>query len=346
MESGPRQGVIAEIGSDTVLIGRGATCHIRLDDDQVSREHAMVTRRGRRLVLRDLQSRNGTQMDGHFVKERRLRPGEVFSVGQTQIRYTDYITPEDRTLFAEAAVDERPGRPKSSRPIQVVYDSCETSKFTYLCFVCCLAGINWVLAAAALAAGVTSIVHIRRRGDLGGIRLAWVASAIALVICVGHAHRRLWVPVTNYWQGVEAHHQCRRNMRTLHGAMLRYTIANASRYPQDLGELLKGYLSDPSCLMCPLAAQPDLLTDGTPVSYAYFGHGASLADSNAVLLLDHRAQNHAERGRMVLFGDGRIEFIAEADAFRLMRMARARAVPRTINHAGQEKADSATTPDG
>ena len=341
MESGPQQGVIAEIEGDTVLIGRSDACHIRLDDDQVSREHAVVTRRGRRIVLRDLQSRNGTQMDGHFVRERRLRPGEVFSVGQTQIRYADYISLEDRTLFAEADVDDSPGKPSSASPIQVVYDSYETSKFTYVCFVCCVMGINWVFAVAGLASGVASIVQIKRRGDLGGIRLAWITAAVALAICVCHAHHRLWVPATGYWRGIEGRHQCRRNLRIVHGAILRYTIA-VNRYPRSLEELLKGYVSDPSCLMCPLAAQPDILADGTPVSYSYFGHGASLSNSNAVLLIDHRAQNHAEQGRLVLFGDGRIEFVAEESVLGLIRAARTRAAPVTPGRTSLDRSTPAT----
>ena len=342
MESGPQQGVVAEIKRDGVLIGRSSACHIRLDDDQASREHAVVTRKGRRTVLRDLQSRNGTQMDGHFVREKRLKAGEVFTVGQTQIRYTDHITLEDRTLFAEADVGGRPGRPMSGRPIRVVYDSQETSKFTYICFVCCLMGINWVFAVVALASGVASIVHIKRRGDLGGVRLAWTASAIALAICACHAHHGLWAPVTSYWQRVGALHQCRMNLRVVHGAILRYSIANANRYPQDLGELLKGYLRDPSCLRCPLAEQPDILADGTPVGYSYFGHGASLTDANAVLLIDGSAQNHAQEGRLVLYGDGRIEFVAEEDVLSLIRTARAMTAPRPTRHSGRDRRSRTT----
>jgi len=329
VESGPQQGTIAEIRDETVLIGRGDACHISLDDDQVSREHAAVAKRGRRVVLRDLQSRNGTQMDGHFVKERRLKPGEAFSVGQTQIRYTDQITVEDRTLFAAADLGDGGGRPRPAQPVKVVYDNHETSKLTYVCLVCCLMGINAVFAAAALASGVVSIAHIKRRGDLGGMRLAWAVSAIALALCVFHAHRLLWVPAADYWRRVEAKHQCRRNLRTIHGAILRYTIDHANRFPRDLSELVPGYLNDPSCLACPLAVQPALLGDGTPASYSYFGDGVSQTDSGAVLLADHRSQNHAGEGRLTLFSDGRIQFVAEEDFHHLVGSARARAVPAT-----------------
>ncbi len=49
------------------LIGRGKNCHLRLESELVSREHATVTVLDDRLVLEDLGSRNGICVDGQRV---------------------------------------------------------------------------------------------------------------------------------------------------------------------------------------------------------------------------------------------------------------------------------------
>lgn len=55
-----------------MLVGRSANAGLRLDDRQVSGEHATIGWTGLRWELRDLGSRNGTWADG-----RRLQPGEA-----------------------------------------------------------------------------------------------------------------------------------------------------------------------------------------------------------------------------------------------------------------------------
>lgn len=54
-----------------VLLGRGATCHLRVDDRAVSHEHAVLTHRKDQWTVRDLGSANGTFVDGV-----RLNPGD------------------------------------------------------------------------------------------------------------------------------------------------------------------------------------------------------------------------------------------------------------------------------
>src|SRR5690349_15998165 len=52
------------------LIGRSRTCTIRLDDPEVSGEHASLRWTGACWEIKDLHSRNGVHVDG-----RRLAPG-------------------------------------------------------------------------------------------------------------------------------------------------------------------------------------------------------------------------------------------------------------------------------
>jgi pSer/pThr/pTyr-binding forkhead associated (FHA) protein len=58
-------------------------------DRYVSRSHARLTQQGERLLLTDLQSRNGTKLDGKpVVGDADLDVGMPFVVGRTVLRVT------------------------------------------------------------------------------------------------------------------------------------------------------------------------------------------------------------------------------------------------------------------
>ena len=320
VESGSQQGVVVEFTEDMVIIGRTDACHIRLDDDQVSREHAAIVREGRRAVLRDMKSRNGTTFDGRFVKSRALKSGDVFCVGSTQIRYTDQITSDDRTRFVNAGVETRNG-PRPVRKVRVVHDGGETSKLTYACLICCLVAVNWLFALLALGLGVGALIEIKRRGDLRGTKLTLLGCLVALAFCGYHGHERIWLPALQRWHETQAMHQCRLNLRVMHNALLRYLTDHPTAYPENLGELCPKYL-DPRHLVFRLAHEPDTLPQGFPVSYLYFGRGAPLSGTDVVLVVDHHALNHQGRGRHVLFSDGRIDFVPEVPIESMLEKAR------------------------
>jgi pSer/pThr/pTyr-binding forkhead associated (FHA) protein len=73
-----------------ITIGRDdsvASACITLDR-YISRRHARVQDDGERLVLADLQSRNGTRLAGEPVSESALAVGDRFVVGRTLLRVT------------------------------------------------------------------------------------------------------------------------------------------------------------------------------------------------------------------------------------------------------------------
>ncbi|MAG35532.1 MAG: hypothetical protein CL878_04705 [Dehalococcoidia bacterium] len=67
-----RGGESLPLGQDRTLIGRVSTCDMVLHDQSVSRRHAEITREASGYIVRDIESSNGT-----FVNGRRLRPGEA-----------------------------------------------------------------------------------------------------------------------------------------------------------------------------------------------------------------------------------------------------------------------------
>jgi hypothetical protein len=68
-------------------VGRGGDADIRLDEQRVSRAHAVLVRHGRRFRLLDNHSSNGTFVNGRRVTATNLENGDVILVGPVAIRY-------------------------------------------------------------------------------------------------------------------------------------------------------------------------------------------------------------------------------------------------------------------
>lgn len=63
-------------------VGRAPGCAVLLDDPTVSSRHASLTRRGDKVVLDDLGSRNGTLLNGRRLKApTALSPGDRVGIG-------------------------------------------------------------------------------------------------------------------------------------------------------------------------------------------------------------------------------------------------------------------------
>ena len=66
-----------------VTIGREEGNVLRLNDERVSRYHAKVQMDKGDVILTDLESTNGTRVNGGTVQIRRLRPGDRVGVGRS-----------------------------------------------------------------------------------------------------------------------------------------------------------------------------------------------------------------------------------------------------------------------
>jgi DNA-binding NtrC family response regulator len=69
-----------------ILIGTSAACDIQLTDKHASRRHAAVEMAGRHVRITDLDSTNGTFVDGVMVGEAFLRGGEIVRMGGSAVR--------------------------------------------------------------------------------------------------------------------------------------------------------------------------------------------------------------------------------------------------------------------
>src|SRR5258705_9553027 len=75
------------VAGQRLLIGRSAECAVRLDRTTVSRRHAeLFCDPFQRWWVRDLGSRNGTQVNSETVADRMIGPGDLIGVGEFSLR--------------------------------------------------------------------------------------------------------------------------------------------------------------------------------------------------------------------------------------------------------------------
>jgi len=82
-DQAPRSAALAE---GRTVLGRGEGCEVRLEDEAVSWDHLEIIRRGPSLMATDLDSRNGTILNGEMLdRARRLRNGDVIQLGRFRL---------------------------------------------------------------------------------------------------------------------------------------------------------------------------------------------------------------------------------------------------------------------
>jgi DNA repair exonuclease SbcCD ATPase subunit len=67
-------------------IGRTPGCELQIDSQSVSRNHAMLLKGSRALIVEDLNSTNGVLVNGRKVSRQALSDGDVLTIGETQFR--------------------------------------------------------------------------------------------------------------------------------------------------------------------------------------------------------------------------------------------------------------------
>ncbi len=97
---GPESGRVIELSSASKMtIGRGKSSDTQINDPRISRVHVRVEFRDDDPFLVDAESMGGTYVGNQRIKEHRLRPGDVFQIGDTRIRYS-LDTANDETTLA------------------------------------------------------------------------------------------------------------------------------------------------------------------------------------------------------------------------------------------------------
>jgi len=75
------------LGEQPLVIGRNADCGVVVADARASRQHAEIRAQGNGFVVHDLDSMNGTLVNGTAIREHPLADGDEVRLGNTVLRF-------------------------------------------------------------------------------------------------------------------------------------------------------------------------------------------------------------------------------------------------------------------
>jgi hypothetical protein len=84
---GGRVGESFALDHDRMTIGRRPDSDVFLDDVTVSRDHALLVKRGEDYYLDDLGSLNGTYVNRHRIESHRLEDGDELQIGKFKLTF-------------------------------------------------------------------------------------------------------------------------------------------------------------------------------------------------------------------------------------------------------------------
>jgi pSer/pThr/pTyr-binding forkhead associated (FHA) protein len=78
-----------EIGERPVAIGRDDSADVQIKDESLSRRHFLIARQGESYLLQDLDSQNGTWVDGQRARTVKLRHHDCIAAGRTLFLFSE-----------------------------------------------------------------------------------------------------------------------------------------------------------------------------------------------------------------------------------------------------------------
>src|SRR6266566_4985119 len=79
-------GLAYELKVDKTTVGRLEDNAFQLAEPSVSSHHCELIRRGDEIVVKDLNSTNGTFINGEKITEAVLKPGQILRLGMIEMR--------------------------------------------------------------------------------------------------------------------------------------------------------------------------------------------------------------------------------------------------------------------
>lgn len=178
VSAGEAAGTVFPLTRSSLLIGRSADADVRVNENAVSNEHARVEIRGGNFIIRDLESTNGTFVNGRRITDSAsLVGGDTIRTGSTiftfvtreagapaaTVRLQDYVpeAPVAGRVYSRAPADRMvPSAPPSSTEealsLTDVVRTIQTSwtyvkRYGWLALTCLLFGIAAGLIQARLS---------------------------------------------------------------------------------------------------------------------------------------------------------------------------------------------------
>src|ERR1035437_2137874 len=104
-----------EIDKEPVVVGRSVQAKVNIGDEGVSRRHFLILRDGEDYVIKDLNSRNGTWLDGRRVFAEKLHHDDRIRAGRTLFLFAERPVSSATVSKGPHGTVIVPAAPKSER---------------------------------------------------------------------------------------------------------------------------------------------------------------------------------------------------------------------------------------
>jgi len=162
-----------ELTPDKTTVGRVEDNTFQISEPSVSSHHCEIFMRGNEVVVHDLNSTNGTFINGEKISETVLKPGQVLKLGQIEMR-----------LEAESGGGSAPAAVGASAPVAATAPS-QTKKPAEHTMVMQRGVKLDELEQGARPAGFESAGKGFSKKDNKGNKIFWIAAAIFGLVIVG-----------------------------------------------------------------------------------------------------------------------------------------------------------------
>ncbi|QDU56792.1 sigma 54-interacting transcriptional regulator [Aeoliella mucimassa] len=124
------------VEGESVTIGRAPTNAIVVKDERCSRNHAEIFQIQQQWTLRDLDSRNGTQVDGDVISaDYPLEPGDIIRIGNSHLAFVDNLShafPDPTSVLRTSRpVDESRSALSDDDDDESVFEPVEPTQITH-----------------------------------------------------------------------------------------------------------------------------------------------------------------------------------------------------------------------
>ena len=110
-----------EINDEPIVVGRSVQAKVSIEDEGVSRRHFLILRDGEAYVIKDLNSRNGTWLDGRRVITEKLHHDDRILAGNTLFQFAEPpVTSATMSLGPHGTVIVPAGPQPEHRPSETI----------------------------------------------------------------------------------------------------------------------------------------------------------------------------------------------------------------------------------
>ncbi len=107
IENGALQGQKYDI-AETLILGRHSTCDVILRTPGISRKHCRLFSMHNKFFIEDLQSRNGTYLNGESITKNELTDNDIINISNYIVRFVS--PPEERSKSSSVIIEDDVGK--------------------------------------------------------------------------------------------------------------------------------------------------------------------------------------------------------------------------------------------